>query len=181
MTALQQGMAGMALILGFALLCSRRLGVALAAIGAQAVTVSVALAAAGDMPAAAANAVLSGALVPILFRQLCDPVQPMEEDRSGLPGTLASAGALSVLAAQAGTLALPLAILLIGLLLVASRRAASFQGLGLCTMQQAALLATSTGGGGTTPSLTLMLAVPVLPALALGSLWLVRAGEAARP
>jgi hypothetical protein len=173
-------MGGLALILGFALLCSRRFGIALAWTGAQALMVSVALAAASDLPAAVANVMLSGVLVPFLFSHLQGVLPHPMEDRAALPRTLAAAGVLSVLAAPAGPLALPLAIMLIGLLLVASRRAPSFQGFGLCAMQQAALLAASTGKGDSTALPSLMLAIPVLPALALGSLWLARA-EASRP
>lgn len=179
MTALEQGMGGVALILGFALLCSRRLNLGLLWTGAQAAAVSLAIGARSGPGAALANALLSGVLVPVVLHRVCQSYGPPDE-RDRLPIVLGAACALSLLAAEAGPLALPLAILLIGLLLVATRRSASFQAFGLCGMQQAALLATNTGVQGASP-LTLMLVVPALPALAAASLWLGRVEQTAPP
>ena len=179
MTALEQGMGGVALILGFALLCSRRLNLALLWTGAQAAAVSLAVVGRSGSVAAVANGVLSGVLVPVVLHRVCHAYGPPDE-RDRLPLVLGAACALSLLAAEAGPLSLPLAILLIGLLLVATRRSASFQAFGLCGMQQAALLATDSGGQGGSP-LTLMLVVPALPALAAASLWLGRLEQTAPP
>ncbi|MDR3538128.1 MAG: hypothetical protein P4L71_16665 [Acetobacteraceae bacterium] len=173
MNALSQGMGGLALILSFGLLCARRTGLALLLFGLQGLAVSVAVAAQHALSAAALNAV-SVLAVPWLARQWA--VVSAAGDRTwSMPVTLAAAAVLSLVAAAAGTLALPLAILLLGLLLVGARPSPILQALGLCSLQQAAVLAAS-GLAGTAPLLPIAVAVPVLPALALAALLLHAAG-----
>ena len=168
MSTLAQGMSGLALIFSFALLCARRPGPALIWTAAQALTVSIAMAAERDWQAALLNAIASGLLVPFLLHRIGLPVAA--GGRTALTGTLAAACGLSLLAAGAGALAVPLAVLLLGLLLLATRRSGAFQVFGLCSMQQAALLATGVSGTAP-PMLPLLITVPALPALAALGLW----------
>lgn len=169
MNALAQGMGGLALILSFALLCTRRPGLALCLFAIQGLAVSTAVAAQQVLPAAALNAASTLAAAWLLRGW---SLRPTETDRNwSMPAILAAAAVLSLLATAAGTLALPLAILLLALLLVGVRPGPILQALGLCSLQQAALLAAA-GAGSTSSLLPIAAAVPVLPALALAGLLL---------
>ncbi len=176
MNALAQGMEGLALILSFALLSTRRPGLALCLFGIQGIAVSAAVAAQQALPAAALNAASTLAVAWLLRGwnlRLTATGQSW-----GVPAILAAAAVLSLLATAAGALALPLAILLLALLLVGIQPGPVLQALGLCGLQQAALLAAASSGGAS-PVLPLVVAVPVLPCLALAGLLLQADG--ARP
>jgi Na+/H+ antiporter NhaA len=163
---LPQGMAGIALVLGVALLVVRPAGPGPLLFAGQAIAVSIAVGARAGLPVAVLNAAASGVLIPLfLYRQ---PSPAMRGASWGLTATLAAAGALGVLAMTGGPIGLSLGVLLLALLLVASRPDPVLQAIGLCSMQQAALLACA--GVPTPPLFSAALAVPVLPALALASL-----------
>lgn len=173
MSALGQGMAGLALILSFGLLCVRRTGLALCLFAAQGLAVAIAVAALHDLPAAALDAAVALTIPWLLHSRI--PMSPAAGWAWPMPSTLAAASVLSLLAAAAGQLALPLAILLLGLLLLVSRRSSVLHVLGICSLQQAALLATVSSLG-TSPMLPFAVAIPVLPALALAGLLLQTEG-----
>ncbi len=85
-------------------------------------------------------------------------------------GSLASAALLAALAATIPGAGLALAVVLLGLLLVASRPLASQQALGVAAMQNGLVLAAVSTG--LSHGRLALVAVPFLPALALGALWL---------
>jgi hypothetical protein len=159
-------MAGVALVLGVALLVVRPAGPAPLLFGAQAVAVSIAVGMREDLTAALLNVAVAGVLIPVALSRQPRSAIP----RRGSSGTLAAAAGLGLLAVTAGPLGLSLGLLLLALLLVAVRPDPVLQVIGLCSMQQAALLATADVA--TPPLFAAALAVPVLPALALAGLWL---------
>ncbi len=167
-------MAGLALILSFALLCGRRTGLMLSLSSAQALAVSVALAARYDVLAAGLNAVSSGLAVPFLLHRRVRPDgmgHRVGAYQWGMPLTLAAGATLTLLATSVDILAVPLAIMLLGLLTLATRHDPIWRALGLCSMQQAALLVVAGRDPG--PAwLSAGLAMPILPALALAGVML---------
>jgi len=120
MTALAQGMAGVALVMGFALLCIRQISAAsvLLAVQCTAVTVS---AVALRQPFMAIPPTLLAAGVwfaPGYLARLGPRTTPMGGAKLGV-----GAGAvLAVLCQSQGSLGLPLAIVLLSVLLAATRR-----------------------------------------------------------
>ena len=169
--AVAQGMAGLALILGYALLCVRRPHLGLWLVAAQALAVAAAALAGGREVTAAIDAAGGGVLLPLLMHRFGVPAGARPDRGWTVPSTLAAAALTSLLAATGGVLALPLALLLLSLLLIAARPA--FRVFGLCGLQQAAVLA-ACAGSDASPLLAPFVALPLLPALALVGAWALR-------
>jgi hydrogenase-4 component E len=172
MTSLAQGSAGLALVLSFALLCPRQVGTALRLLTAQTAAVTVAALADADWVAGAVWFACGTVAAPLLLRRLLSgldlPYTTLPAGGSAL--VLLVAGALTALAMSMGPLGLPLAILLLGVLLVATRRHPAMHVIGLLAMQNGLVLAaagSSLAAGGAA-------ALPVVPALAGAALWLRR-------
>jgi hydrogenase-4 component E len=169
-TSLAQGSAGLALVLSFALLCPRQVTAALHLLVVQAGAVAVA-AAARNQPIAAAGELLLGAvLAPIFVGRLLDRLN-IARTSSPAGGTRLAviAGAiLALLAMPIGGLGLPLAVVLLAILLIATRRHPVMQLIGLLALQNglvlAALEADWAGRYATS--------CPVVPGLVAAALWL---------
>jgi hydrogenase-4 component E len=172
MTSLAQGAAGLALVLSFGLLCTRQLGGALILLTVQAVAVSVAAAAEQQALVAPIALATAGIAAPMLLRRLID--------RHALPyGTTPTGGAtraivvaavLAVLCAPIDRAGLAQAILLLGVLLIATRRPRVMQLIGLVSMQNGMALA-AIGVPDLPWKVRLAAALPILPGLVFASLW----------
>jgi hypothetical protein len=137
--ALGQGMAGLALVMGFALLCVRQISAAsiLLAVQSAAVALSALLA---HHPLMAIPPVLLAAAV--WFTP--DPLATLEARTNPLGGAklgVASAAVLAVLCQSQGARALPLAIILIAVLLAATRRHPLMHVMALAGLQNGVVLA----------------------------------------
>ncbi|MGA3399859.1 MAG: hypothetical protein ABSC95_11615 [Acetobacteraceae bacterium] len=186
MTPLAQGAAGLAVALGFALLSTRRTGGLAILCVAQAVVVALAALAQGEF-AVALVACAEAALVGWLGTRILPlPLWVRSAARPNHPGAGASVpysppaaggiwllGAGAVLAGLAATIpgtGLALAVVLLGLLLLAARPLPSHQALGIAAVQNGLVLA-GIAAGLSNGRLALVV-LPWLPALALGALWL---------
>lgn len=169
--ALAQGMSGLALILGYALLCVTRPQLGVWLVAGQALAVAAAALAVQLPVVAAVDALGGGFLVPLLMQRFGVPTGSRRHRDWAMPLTLAAAAVTSLLAATGGALALPLAILLLALLQIAARPAHPV--FGLCGLQQAAVLAACTGTAAS-PLLAPAVALPLLPGLALAAAWALR-------
>ncbi len=196
MTAPALSAAGVAVALGFALLAKRRTGGVAMLCGAQAIVVAIGALAQGDVGVTlveCAEAAVLGwlALLPLpLWKgvggwgtgrtdpnpQHLDPSpQPWSASRpkptrGGGVQIICAGAVLAGLAATIPGTGLPLAVILLGLLLVASRAMPSHQALGIAAMQNGLVLA-SVAAGLSDWRLALVV-LPFLPALACCALWL---------
>lgn len=160
---------GLVLALSFALLCPRRLGIALALASAQAVTVSLAALGRGMWTEALTILLLSGFALPLLLRR-----SPMTPGTGSDAQPMVSSGAillagtvLTLLAIAADLGGVPLAVLLLGVLVAAAHRHKAMQVLGLLAMQNGIALAGLDTAGATRFGAIL----PIVPTLAWLSLW----------
>jgi len=169
MTSLAQGAAGLALVLAFALLCPRQVDAALRLLGAQAAVVTIALLAQDSLVPAVGVAAFGVGVIPMVLRRVMVRLDlPHETGISmGVHRTVAAGGGCALLALQFGKADLPLAVVLLSVLLVATRRHPVMQIAGLAALQNGiALLAAGQPIG---PAALMVL--PVIPALALLALW----------
>jgi hypothetical protein len=164
-------MAGLVLVLTLAQFCVRRVDAALMLSIAQGVAASVALAAQQLwMPSGAL--LISTIWLSLTCRRLLDATA-MERDAPSLCGIAPAIaiGALLVLLAMAADAAgLPFSLVLLGLLLSATRTHPMMRVLGLFTAQLGAALAAGVAEALPWPALVAAI-VPVVPALALGAVW----------
>jgi hypothetical protein len=168
MTPFAQSAAGLAVAAGIALLPCRRPGGMAALCAVQSLAVAVAALAEGA-GGAAALILLQAAAVAALSRWPRFPDPPSARRAAPPPLlTLTIAAMLVGIAASVPTLGLPLAIILPGLLLLASRSAPAQQALGVAAMQNGLVLAAAATGLAAIPQT--LVALPILPALAFGSL-----------
>jgi hydrogenase-4 membrane subunit HyfE len=170
MNSLAQGSTGVVLVVGFALLGVRQVRAAVALLAAQAIAVAVAIAMHHQVPAAVGELGLQALAAPIILHKL---VNRLSGSQSTIPagGTklaVIAGGVLTVLALPWGELGLPLAVMLLGLLLVATRQHPVVQLAGLLAAQNGLVLAASGTGWIGVYSIVL----PIVPAFAAGALWL---------
>jgi hypothetical protein len=170
MTPLAQGATGLALALGFVLLGMRRsLGMA-AICGVQAVAVAIGALAQGDVGVAAVEIVEAGVLGWAGAGMLSLPSRPKPtrgEEASFLQ--FAAGALLTALAATLPRTGLALAVVVLGLLLVASRSLPAHQALGIAAVQNGLVLAAVTVG--LSHWRLALVVLPLLPAAAFGALW----------
>jgi hydrogenase-4 component E len=170
MSSIAQGAAGVVLVVAFALLGVRQIHAAMALLITQAIAVTVATAAQHQVPAAAAELVLQALLAPMLLRRLLGRLggsQTTVPEGGTKLAVIAGAG-LTVLALPWGSLGLPLAVVLLALLLMATRRHPVVQVIGLLAVQNGLVLAAAgTGWRG-----IYAVVAPIAPALAGAALWL---------
>lgn len=160
MTALEQGMAGLALVMGFGLLCVRQISAASVLLAVQSASVAI-FALVAHEPVMAIPPILLATAV--WFTP--DPLAAVEARTAPAGGAKLGVAAAAVLAmlcqsqpalAQAA-LALPLAITLIAVLLAATRRHPLMHGMALVGLQNGIVLAAAE------PGLVLPLACFALP------------------
>jgi hydrogenase-4 component F len=190
-TALGQATAGLAVALGFALLGARRpVGMAMLC-AAQAVVVAIGALAGGEVGVAAVELIEAGMLgwvtgmgriggtrLSLPLREgvggrgscAADPSPQPPPSRGGRVEHLIAGAMLTALAATIPETGLPLAVILLGLLLVALRPTPLHQALGIVATQNGLVLA-GVAAGLANWQLTLV-ALPLLPGLGLAALWL---------
>ncbi len=166
MTALAQGMSGLALVMGFALLCIQQ-------IRAATILLSVQCAAAAVSALALHQPVL--ALPPLLLTALAWFVagrtagqEPWTAPIGGAKLGLLAGAALAILCQAEGGLALPLAVVLLSVLLRATRRHALMHVTALVGIQNGVILAASLAGIHVTtfvPTAAMLLPVPLAASL----------------
>jgi hypothetical protein len=155
MTALEQGMAGLALVMGFALLCIRQISAASILLAVQSASVAI-FALVARQPAMAVPPILLAAAV--WFTP--DPLAAVEARTVPVGGAKLGAGLAAVLAmlCQSQTvLALPLAVTLMAVLLAATRRHPLMHVMAMAGLQNGIVLAAAE------PGLVLPLACFALP------------------
>ncbi|HBK04672.1 MAG TPA: hypothetical protein DDZ81_02280 [Acetobacteraceae bacterium] len=139
MTALAQAMPGLALVMGFALLGIRQVPAAAILLAIQsAATAGAAIAV--HQPLLALPPLLLAALVWFVPGRLIAP-PPRTLPIGGMKPAMAAAAILTVLCQSQGILALPLSVLLLGVLLAATRRSAWMRVMALVGMQNGIVLA----------------------------------------
>ena len=168
MSALAQAMGGLALVMGFALLCIRQVRAASILLAIQAVATAGA-AVAVRQPLLAVPPLLTAAAVWFAPNRLITP-RPLTLPIGGMKPAMAAAAILTVLCQSQGTLALPLSVLLLGVLLAATRQSAWMRVIALVGMQNGIALAGSFTAGA---SPLLVVACCLLP-LPLGAALVVR-------
>jgi hypothetical protein len=153
--ALGQGMAGLALVMGFALLCIRQISAAsiLLAVQSTAVAVSALVA---HRPLMAIPPVLLAVAVWFTPNQLTT-LEARTTPLGGVKLGVAAAAVLAVLCQSQAALALPLAVILIAALLAATRRHPLMHVMALVGLQNGVVLAA------THPAMLLPLACIALP------------------
>jgi hypothetical protein len=165
MTSLAQGAAGVALVVALALLGVRERGGAMVLLAVQAVAVAVSAAARNQFAAAVTTLLLQAAAMPAVLRRVSSR---LDGNDSTLPTTATRSTLVvgAILALPQGTLGLPLAVTILGLL-VTTRRHPVSQLTGLTAMQNGLILAAiATSWVG-----PYVVVVPVVPALAAAALW----------
>ncbi len=155
MTALAQGMAGLALVMGFALLCIRQIGAASVLLAVQSAAVAVA-ALVGTQPLMAIPPVLMAGGIFLMPGHLA-ALEPRTEPFGGSKLGVAAACVLAVLCQSQSTVALPLSIILLSVLLAATRRHPLMHVMALAGLQNVIVLAA------TQPDFVLPLACVLLP------------------
>ena len=120
MTALGQGMAGLALVMGFALLCIRQVRAAIILLSVQCAAVAV-TAIVQHQPLMAIPPVLLAAAAWFIPDHLAT-LEPRTTPLGGAKLGVAAAAVLAVLCQSQAALALPLSVILLSALLVATRR-----------------------------------------------------------
>jgi hypothetical protein len=162
MIALAQGMAGVALVMGFALLCIRQIGAASVLLAVQCVAVAVSAVTLQQPFMAIPPALLAVGtwFAPGYFATLGPRTPPVGGAKLGV-----GAGAvLAVLCQSQGAAALPLAIVLLSVLLAATRRHALMHVMALVGIQNGIVLAGCLLGPATIRSaVPLLLAGLILP------------------
>ncbi len=170
MTSLAQGAAGIALVTALALLGVRQVRAATAILGLQGAAVALA-ALLQRQPLAAGLTVLSlGIAAPILLRRLLargGADQGATAPIGGTPRAVIVGAVLTVLALSIGKDGLPMTVVLLGLLLAATRRHPIMHILALAVLQNGLIL-TAIGRDG--PQATFA-ALPLIPLLAGSALW----------
>jgi hypothetical protein len=139
MIALAQGMAGVALVMGFALLCIRQIGAASVLLAVQCVAVAVS-AVTLQQPLMAIPPVLLAVgawFAPDYLATLGSPTSPIGGSKLGV----SAAAVLAVLCQSQGNAGLPLAIVLLSVLLAATRRHALMHVMALVGLQNGVVLA----------------------------------------
>lgn len=170
MTSLAQGAAGLALVMSFALLCPHQLGAALRLLLVQAAAVAVAAACRSRFLIAGGELILGAIAAPILVRRLLDHLAiPHTTLPVGGAKLAVIAGAvLALLAMPMGTLGLPLAVVLLAILMVATRRHPVMQLVGFLALQNGLVLAAAESGWREAPAVV----CPFVPFLVGAALWL---------
>jgi hydrogenase-4 component F len=167
MSGVEAAAAGLALALSFALLATRRVGGAAWICAAQTALVALAALAAAH-PAVALIELGEAAAWPWLMGRLPDAPRPAAVGRWRPPVILA-AGLLAASAAAQPGAGLPLAVVMLGVWLLAAGGQPRLQVIGVIGVQNSTALAGLIGGA---PGWALALAVmPLLPLLAIGGLW----------
>jgi len=168
MTSLAEAAAGMALVLAFVLLGTARLRTMTVLAAGQAAMVALAIAARHQPIAAAVLFVASAIALPLAILRL-----PASESdgaaRAPAPRLwIVAVGALLVLLClPLAASALPFALLLIAMLLIATHRHPAMRVIGLLVMQDGVALAASSAGAAL-PALVVAV-LPLVPALALAA------------
>jgi hydrogenase-4 membrane subunit HyfE len=160
---------GLILAVSFALLVARTSGSCIALVAGQAVLLAVYAAMRGLYAEAATIVLLNAIGLPLMLHGLAsaEPRLP----RFGFAARLCAGGVLALLAAP---LSVPLAVLLLGILVVAASRDRAIQAIGLLAMQNGVALA----GSGLAEPERIAAILPVVPALACAALLTVRRGSA---
>lgn len=170
MTSLAQGSAGVVLVVAFALLGVRQTSAALLLLTVQAVAAAVAVSMQHQVAAAGAVLILQAIAAPLLLRRLLGRIGGSQTTvpAGGTKLAVIAGAVLTVLALPSGALGLPLAVVLLAMLLVATRRQPVIHLAGLLAAQNGLVLAAAaTGWTG-----VYGVVVPIVPLLAGGSLWL---------
>jgi hydrogenase-4 membrane subunit HyfE len=170
MTSLAQGSAGVVLVVAFALLGVRQTNAAVLLLTVQAVAVAVAVAMQHQLAPAVAVLILQAIAAPLLLRRLLGRIGGSQTTvpAGGTKLAVIAGAVLTVLALPSGALGLPLAVVLLAMLLVATRRQPVIHLAGLLAAQNGLVLAAAaTGWTG-----VYGVVVPIVPLLAGGSLWL---------
>ncbi len=139
MTVLAQAMPGLALVMGLALLCIRQVQFAAILLAMQSAATAV-TAIAVRQPMLAIPPLLLAALVWFAPGRIIIP-PPRTLPIGGMKPALAISAILTVLCQSQGVLALPLSVLLLGVLLIATRRDAWMWVMALVAMQNGIVLA----------------------------------------
>jgi hydrogenase-4 membrane subunit HyfE len=170
MSSLAQGAAGVVLVMAFALLGVRQISAAVVLLIAQAVAVAVAAAAQHQTPAAVAELALQALAVPMGLRRLLGRLGGAQTTVpvGGTKLAVIAGAVLTVLALPWGNLGLPLAVVLLALLLLATRRHPGMQLSGLLAAQNGLVLAAS----GIAWAGIYVVVLPIVPLLAVAALWL---------
>ena len=188
MTALAQGAAGLALVMGFALLCIRQVGTAAILLAVQCVAVAVSasvlhqplmavpplLLAAGVWFAAERAAVESGMVPELGMAPEFGTVQ--EAGTVPVGGAKFGVGAavvLAILCQSQGVLALPLTVVLLAILFAATRQHALMHVMALVGLQNGLVLGAclvGVGSAGLLPVACLLLPLPLLASLLVPAL-----------
>jgi hypothetical protein len=139
MTALAQGTAGLALVMGFALLCIRQIGAASILLAIQSCAVAVSAVALQQPVMAVAPLCLAAGVwfAPGRFVSL----EPRTEPVGGAKLGVGAGALLAVLCQSQGVLALPLAVILLSVLLAATRRHPLMHVMALVGVQNGVVLA----------------------------------------
>jgi hydrogenase-4 membrane subunit HyfE len=173
MTTLAQGAVGVALVMAFALLGVTEIGGAMVLLTGQAIAVTVAMAAQNQLSVAGAELILQAVAIPMILRRLANRLgdskttAPFGVPLGGRRLAIITGAVLTVLALPLGTLGLPLAVMLLGLLLLATRRHPIAHLTGLTAIQNGLTLAAA----GIAWTGAYIVVVPVVPALSAAALW----------
>lgn len=159
-----QALGGLALVMGFALLCIRQVRAASALLAIQAAATAGA-AVAGHQPLLAAVPLLAAAGIGFAPNRWISP-RPRTLPVGGLKPATAAAAVLAVLCQSQGVLALPLSVVLLGVLLAATRQSAWMGVIALAELQNGIALGGSFTSGAN-PLLALACCMVPLP-LGLG-------------
>ena len=160
---------GLVLVVSFALLAARTSGSSLALVAGQAALLAASAGMRGLYAEAAAIVLLNAVGLPLVLHNLASS-QP-RLPRFGFGARLCVGGVLALLAAP---LSVPLAVLLLGILVVAASRDRAIQAIGLLAMQNGTALA----GLGLAEPERIAAILPIVPALACAALLTVRRGSA---
>ncbi len=168
MTALAQGSAGLALVMSFGLLGARQVSAAIVLLAVQGGAVA-ASALAQHQPAIAAAAIAVDVIAAIwLLRHAAPDFDSIAPPAGGVKLGIALGAALAVLCQSRGPLAEPLAIVLMSVLLAATRRHRLMHLIALAGLQNGLILTACLAAQGPLPALAgCLLAVPAATGIIL--------------
>ena len=161
MTALAQGSAGLALVMCFALLATRQVSAAALLLVAQSSAVAVTAMALHQPMIAAVPFLLAAGFW--LLRHKMPMFHPRTEPVGGAKLAIGAGAALVILCQSQGTLALPCAIILLSILLAATRSHPLMQLAALVGMQNGITLAACLAVPAATPPASLLVPIACLP------------------
>jgi hypothetical protein len=171
MTALAQGTAGLALVMASALLCIRQIRPAAMLLAIQSAAVAVA-ALVLQQPVMAIPPLLLAAGICFAARPAAT-TDPWTPPIGGAKLSVGAGAVLAILAQSQGSLALPLAVIMLSILLAATRRHAVMQALALVGLQNGIVLAACLTGFRPTeflPLACLFLPLPLVASLIIPAL-----------